>query len=46
MEMVSPNDMKFSGKRHLLGFDDSRFLQGLQPPANVSYLLFGPSACF
>ena len=30
MEVVSPNDMKFSGKRHLLGFDDSRFLQGLQ----------------
>ena len=30
MQVVSPNDMKFSGKRHLRSFDDSRFLHGLQ----------------
>jgi hypothetical protein len=30
MQVVSPNDMKFSGKKHLRSFDDSRFLQGFQ----------------
>ena len=28
--MVSPDDVKFSCKRHLRGFDDPSFLQGLQ----------------
>ena len=27
MQVVNPNNMKFSGKRHLRGVDDSRFLQ-------------------
>ena len=30
MQVVSPNDMKFSGKSHLRSFDDSCFLQGFQ----------------
>jgi hypothetical protein len=30
MQVVSPNDVKFSGKIHIRGVDDSCFLQGLQ----------------